>query len=393
MKRLSSLVILAAFAFGLAAPALFGDEMTEVYRQIYEQSTTLQDKYNAVQNLIALDDRSVAPILSDALEELLRTQDSYRTATDKTLYGRTVQLVASGLGQYKYGDAASFLWDVVQQVPDPLAQAEALMALGRMRALDYADRVAKMLSDLDLTPTADADSGEKLAFGCIVALDKLKAPQGFAPVFYASDGWYSQRIKQLALKSLPDITDDPTDAVALIVRTEGVDRKVRALQLELGSAAPAERKSATAIQALAIGHLQADPNRPAEAKAFAELRKTALRGLVQLRAADPAAVDPESQSYAKGYDDEERLLALQALGLNGGDQAAKVLADILKTLNGDVRNGLLDESRTRMARAAIAAALNTKNPGLRAPLMLIANNNLWSGSVINDANAALKAFK
>jgi len=393
MKRPTIFSILVIFVLTVGAPALFGDEMTDVYRMIYEQSTNLQDKYNAVQNLISLDDRSVAPILTDALSELIRDQNNYKSATDKTVYGRTIQLVASGLGKYKAIDAAPFLWEVVQQVSDPLAQSEALMALGSMRALDYVERISKMLSDLNLTPTADPDAGEKLAFGCIVALDKLKDVRGFAPVFFASDGWYSERIRQMALQALPNITSDPTDPVTTIIKNETAPRKSLALQMELSSAAPTDRKIATTITALSIGHLQADPNRPVEAKNYGDFRKIALRGLIQLGAKDPGAVDPELKSYTDGFDTEEQLLGLQALGVNGTDVAAKAIVSLLKQLNDDVSNGLLDANRQRMARAGIAAAAATRNPLVRPVLMLIANTNQWSDSVINDANAALKTFK
>lgn len=393
MKRMPILGLMALLLASTGTSALFGDEMTEVYRQIYQQSTNLQDKYNAIQNLIALDDRAISPILVDAIEGLIRTQDNYKTATDRTIYARTIQLVAKGLGKYKAIDAAPFLWDVVQQVNDPLAQSEALIALGQMRALDYSERIAKMLTDLNLTPTVDPDAGEKLAFGCVVALAKLKDVQGFAPVFYASDAWYSQRVKQLALKVLPDITADPTDPVTKLVTNESPMRKARALQLEIGSSAPVDRKIATAVLALRIGHLQADPNRLTDAKNFSDFRKIALRALIQLGAKDPASVDPELKSFTDGFDTEEKLLGIQALGVNGSDAAAKDIASQLKRLNDDVSNGLLDENRTRMARAAIAAAAVTKNPLVRPVLILIANTNQWSGSVLNDANAALKTFK
>ncbi|HUX36619.1 MAG TPA: hypothetical protein VMV44_01835 [Rectinemataceae bacterium] len=393
MKRLSSLALLVLIAVTAGSPALFADEMTEVYRQIYQQSASLQDKYNAIQNLIALDDRSVAPILSEALSDLILTQASYKSFVDKPLYGRTVQLVAAGIGKYKAADAAHSLWDVVQQVDDPLAQSEALMALGQIRALDYAERISKMLSDLNLAPTADPDKGEKLAFGCIVALDKLKDLRGFAPVFFASDGWYSQRTRQLALKALPNITDDPTDPVTAIITNETATRKSLALKLELGSAAPPDRKAVTAILALGIGHLQSNANSPEVARNFGDFRKIALRGLIQLGVKDPAAVDAERKSYDNGYDSEEQLLGLQALGVNGGDAAATALSSILKRLNDEVGSGLLDAGRQRMARAAIAAATATKNPIVRPVLYLIANNNQWSDSVMNDASAALKTFK
>jgi hypothetical protein len=393
MKRLILAPLAFALMTALGAPSLFGSELTEVYRQIYLESVSLREKYNAAQELIALDDRSIAPILSEAFAELIRTQNNYKEATEKALYGQTVRLIAGALGEYKYADSASLLWDAVQQVEDPLARSEALIALGRMRAMDYAEKIALMLRNLDFAPTADTDAGEKLAYGCIVALEKLKDVQGFAPVFFATDGWYSQRVRQQALRSLPNITSDPTDPVKELITNEATPRKIKALQLELGSAAPEARKTETATLALSLGHLKADANKRAEAKDFGDLRKLALRGLIGLKAANADAVDPMTTSYANGFDDEERLLALAALGTNATDGAATALRDILMKLNDDIKNGLSDETKVRMAEAAIAGAAATRSPIVRPVLVMIANNNKMSNRLINAAQAALKNLK
>ena len=322
MKRLILAPLVLALATSIGAPALFGDEMTEVYRQIYLESISLQEKYSAAQNLIALDDRSIAPILAEAFEELIRTQNNFKEASEKALYGQTVRLLAAALGQYKYTDSAKFLWDAVEQVSDPLAKAEALIAIGRMRSLDYVEKISLMLRNLNFTPTADTDSGEKIAYGCIIALEKLKDVQGFSPVFFATDAWYSQRIKQQAVRSLPNITADPTEPVKELITNEDTVKKIKALQLELNSAASDARKIETATLALRLGHLKVDANKRVEAKNFADLRKLALRGLIVLKAANVDAVDVENTSYMNGFDDEERLLGIQALGVNGGDAAA-----------------------------------------------------------------------
>ncbi|MEI6386658.1 MAG: hypothetical protein WCQ50_08490, partial [Spirochaetota bacterium] len=74
MKRnvfLPAIVATLAFVF---APLAFGDETFEVYRNIYHDSRNLQDKSAALRNLIALEDRGVAPILSEAFVDLLNCQ-------------------------------------------------------------------------------------------------------------------------------------------------------------------------------------------------------------------------------------------------------------------------------------------------------------------------------
>lgn len=388
MKRIIAFAVLLSL---VVLPCVFADEAAEVYRMIYMEAEGLQQKLAAAQNLIALDDRSTAPVIAEALEELLRTQNNYRDASEKELFGRAVRILAAALGEYKYDEAAPFLWDAVQQVPDPLAKAESLMALGRMRALDYAERISLMLRNLNFTPTADRDAGEKIAYGCIVALEKLKDIRGFAPVFYASDGWYSQRVRQQAERALPNIAADPTDPIKELISLEEPPRKLLALKLSAASQAPVSRKIEAAVLALSVGHLKA-PRDKTEERQYAELRKFALRSLAAYKSTSEEGVSGCQNSYEKGYDDEERLLALTALGANGTDPAAAVLRDILLKLNQDQRSGISDEIRNRMAKAAVENAGMTKNRLLRPALLAIASNDKWSGGIILAAQNALKAI-
>jgi len=386
MKRILSL---AAVLLALAAGSAFSGEEAEVYRRIYLEAEGLSQKYAAAQNLVRLDDRSTAPVLAEALEELLRTQNSYKDASEKELYARTVRMLAAALGDYKHEESAAFLWDVVEEVSEPLAKAEALVALGKMRALAYAERISLMLRDLNMGPTADRDSGEKVAYGCVVALEKLKDPRGFPPVFYAADGWYSQRVRQQAERALPNILADPTDAIKELLRLESPERKVLALRLNASSRASVERKTEAAALALALGHEKAARDK-AEARVMADLRKLALRSLVAYKARGAEAVPATAASYENGYDIEERLLALAALGANGGDAAATALRDVILKLDREQKAGVADETRNRLAKAAIENAGASKNRILRPALVAVASNDKWSGGIILAAQNAVK---
>lgn len=389
MKRLLCLVMVFLVSTAFVAVA---NEEAEVYRQIYKDAQTLQQKYAAALNLIQLQDREIAPILSEALADLLRTQNNYVEASDKELFGRTVKMLATALGDDKYDDAAPSLWGVVQQVSDPLARSEALIALGKIRALDYAERIALLLRNLDIAPGPDRDSDEKTAYGCILALEKLKDPRGFMPVFYAVDSWYTLRVRQQADRSLPNIVADPTDLIMDLIRTESADRKLYALKESTISQAPADRKITADLLALSVGQATLPRDRT-EAKVLADLRKLAFRSLITLKATIEDEVDPAVTSYNSGFDDEERLLALQALGVNAGDKAAAALRDILLKLDSDQKSGIADETRNRMAKAAIENAAATQNHMVRAALIAVASDDKWSNSIIYAAQNAAKGIQ
>jgi hypothetical protein len=387
MKRFPLAIVLA-----LAGAVLVADETTEVYRRIYLEAEGLQQKYAAILDIARLGDRDTAPILSDALDELLRDQANYSAASDKELVARSARTLAAALGDYKYAEAAPSLWTAVEQLADPMARAEALVALGKTRSLDYAERISLLLESLNLKPTADADSGEKLAYGAILALEKLKAPRGFAPVFFAADGWYSPRVRQQAERSLPNIAEDPTDAIKAILGSETPPRMVKALKAEVASKAKVERKAEAALLALSLGHQKVGRDK-AEAQTLSELRKLALRSLIAYKAKGDEPVPACEASYENGLDDEERLLGLQALGANGSDAAAKALSDIILKLNDEQRLGLGSEARNRMAKAAIENAGATGNKVAKPALILVANNDKWSGGIIAAAKSAQAAIK
>jgi hypothetical protein len=386
MKR----ILLAFVLCASAASAAIADETAEVYLMIYKQASGISQKYSAVLNIVGLNDKETAGALGYALEELLMDQSSYPRG-ELELYGRTVRLVVQALGDYKYSASAPFLWDVVNQVPYPPARAEALVSLGKIRALDYAERIALLLGDLNLKPTADRDEGEKLAYGAILALDRLKDVGGFSPVFFAAEGWYSQRVRQQASRSLPGIAADPTDPILQIIKDETAARKVRALRAESDSKAPADRKALAAVAAIAKGHGDA-PRDKNEAKDLSDLRKLALRMLVAQKAKADDAVDGCVASYEKGFDDEERLLALAALGASGSDAAASALKAIILKLDEEQRSGVNSEARNRMAKAAIENAGLTKNKAVRPALVSVASNDKWSGGIILAAQNAIKAI-
>jgi len=388
MKRFLAFAVLVA---GLSAA--FADETTEIYQALYQQADNLQQKYAAVLNLTSLNDKSTAPVIASALEDLLLQQKTYAGRTDADLFGRTIVVLCRALGDYKYAPAAPSLWDVVEQVPDPLARAEAMMAIGKLRDLGYAERIALLLRDLNMQPAADRDAGEKVAYGAINALGKLKDIRGFSPVFFAADAWYSQRVKQQAVLALPEIADDPTDPIKEILGAESdPGRRVRALKSEDASKAPAARKVETAILALNLGHLKS-PNDQVEAKGLADMRKLALRILISNKASGPEPVDGCLSSFSKGFDDEERLLALSALGNNGSDPAATVLRDIILRMNADQKAGLSDLNRVRMAKAAIENAGIAKNKILKPALLAVTMTDSWSSGVLLTAQASLKAIQ
>ena len=387
ITRVSAFFIILAFvAYGAIA-----DETTFLYQRIYANTDSLQQKEAVVLTIVSQDDPKVAPVLEAILEDLLKTgQNVHAGSLDREIWNRMVRQTVGELGSLRYVEAAPFVWDASEQSTDPLVRAEALMALGNMRALEYTERISLILRNLNFGPSTDRAAGEKVAFGAILALEKLRDPRGFAPVFFASDGWYSKRVRDQALRSLPNIVDDPSEPIKAILAEESLDRKIKALDLEVLSKAPEDKKIETVRLALEEGHSQTPRDR-SEAIKLRELRTSALRALITLKAGGGASTAAIRESYKLG-DTDERLLALQAFGTDSSDASVQALLEILVDLNALQNAGISDEVRNRLALAAIQYAGATKNRKVRPALTAISLNDKWSNSILRAAQEALKVL-
>jgi hypothetical protein len=180
------------------------------------------------------------------LTQLLLEQPNLRSAAEKEAADASARLLAGLLGDSKYAAAAKDLWRVVENFENPLVKADALIALGQTRSTELFPFVLRTLSDLNLRPSTDPEAGEKIAYGAVIAMEKYRMIDGYAPVFFASAGWYSRRVKEQAARTLPFIVDDPSEALSAIIRSGTYDVKLLALEKENASKASADAKAGVA---------------------------------------------------------------------------------------------------------------------------------------------------
>jgi len=391
--QLAKIAVLAAAVAALRATGIpvAASETARVYGRILSEAETVNQKYAAATVATSLGDPELAPYLADALDWTLSIRSTIRPGPERETYERLTRLLLSGLADARYSNAAASAMRAVEDSPDPLTKAEALLALGSMRAVEYAERIALMLRDLNLQPTADADYGEKVAFGCILALERLRAPVGFSPLFFASEGWYSKRIRDQAERSLPLVLDDPSDAIAALLRTETPPRMIRAFDLELRSGAPAEAKRRVAALALSRGIAYSPRNRT-EQNQLSELRVKAMNHLAATGPGDGSAAPDLIEAYRIGSFDE-RLVALKALGAARSAAAAIGLRDIILELDSAQRAGLVDEARNALMRAALQNAAVNASRELAPAIQTVLINSGWSSGVLTLAREAQRAIK
>ena len=147
---MKKILLIISLGFVVAATATAGQE-GESWARLYRRIPDLKQKYSIMQNITVLDDRSLEPFLLNSLNDLVYGELSqYRT--NKSTFNDWELLTRSiimELGDIKAQSAASTIWDVVKTTEVPLLKAESLIALGNIRAMDYAPDIAMMLRNLN----------------------------------------------------------------------------------------------------------------------------------------------------------------------------------------------------------------------------------------------------
>jgi hypothetical protein len=387
MNRKTPALVILIFCIFSPAAYLRANEVSEMWSRLYARAGSLEQKYAVMQHLIEQDDANLAPTLQTALEELISISAALKSAGEKETWTQLARFIVGGLGKLKAGESAQVLFACYQTAASPLLKSEALTAIGKVRGIAYTEQIALILKDLNLNPGKDAQFAEIVAFGCINALEKLKSPLGYKQVFYASNGWYSKRIKDRALGALPNMTDDPTDILLEIMRESIPDIKLTALQAADSSRAAEDNKISVAVLALETG-LYEQPTDARQQVKFGELRKLAISMFIKYRTKNDAILEPLKLTIERNFDPNERLSAVTALGINGSDGAAKMLAGFLDNQNRRQASGLPDPDN-RYTTALMRSLGITKNPIGRPALLAVEFSN-YTPAMVKISKEALQ---
>jgi hypothetical protein len=383
MKKVLMVLLLMCF---VSALVFSGTEEIDVYRYLYRNSEKNVDQLDILQNMAEAKLTGAGEFYAWALRQLvlrykniISSKDKDAT-TEKYAADEQAKILAALLGAEKYTPAAADLWFVADAFTDPLAKAEALMALGRIRATGYLPHVIRVLDNLNLTPTKDPDDGGRIAFGAIISLEKYQDPSGYLSVFLASVGWYPQRIKNQAAKSLPFIAKDPSPFMLNLLKS-GVNYensvKYIALQTIEKANVDNKNKAEVAVAALTEGH-RAVGNNVQQRTILADMRKLALEMIRKYKSDDPSIYVLMRRSYTnRDSDIQEKMAAINAIASQKTDEAADLLSEFLTTLNS--RYSTLNQEETQIIRVLIPALGVTGRPSARTALTQVTKLDYTSG--------------
>ncbi len=389
-KKLLNLACVIIFLGFSSLLTLWAGEAAEMWKRLYQRSTSLEQKLAVMQNLIEQNDPSLVPTLTQSLTELVVGSKNLRTSTEKENWTQLCRLIIRALGNYKATEGAIVIFQCFEEAEDPILKSEALTTMGKIRATDYTERISLLLRDLNLKPEGDSVAREIIAYGCINALEKLKGNIAYKQVFLASQGWYSKRVKDRAMAALPLMSDDPTEVLSELLKELPPDMKLQALQAGLTSAAPQEKKISLVVLALEQGLLEQTVDVRLQSH-LGTLRSTAINALINLQSKSPASIEPLRKVIERNYDVNERLNAVLALGIIGNDDATKILSSFLDRQNQRQLSGT-QEADNRFTIALIRALGMTKNPLARPVLQAVEYSN-YTPAMVKISKEALQQIE
>jgi len=387
MKKIVFLLALTAVA---AVMAFAGAEEVDVYAYLYNAQQSNSAQLDILQNMAEAKLTGAGEFYAKALRRLVSEYKNIRSVTEKNAADEQAMILAALLGAEKYTQAAPDLWLVVEAFSAPLVKAEALMALGKIRATNYLPQVIRVLQSVNASPTTDRLNGERIAFGAIISLEKYGDPSGYLPVFFASTGWYSNRIKDQAKKSLPLIASDPTPFMLEVVKGPGYNypTKYEALQNIEKSDVSNANKVNVAVAALAEGW-RGSSNDVQLRTTLANMRKLAIRMINRYKTSDESIYPLLERCYTQGFDTEEKLSAIAALASQGTEESAKRLSKYLMDLNSKRQSGNIRQEDEQMVRAIIPALGQAGRPSGKTALNAVIALD-WTPAVKTLAENAIK---
>lgn len=389
MKRnwiyLFSAVLMTTVLFSVSA-----NEQSAVWSRIYDTSTEIEARYSVMQNIVDLHDRDMEPVITDALREIIYSGDLSASTSDRLRSDDLVRLMVAELGSLKASDAAADIYYVMKNTDDEFLRAAAITALGNAGARDYADEISQHLNYInsEIILIENNEKRRSVINACILALERLKHPVGFEPVFFTSIGRYARDSVKQAERALQNMVEDPTDLIIEIIKDDNTfATRLAALEVEEKSSATAERQTEAATAAIEVS-LVYNAQTPAEKQFQTRTKVKSAEMIRDLGAANENAIQWLGIMLNSSTVVNEIIISLQALGTYSSDSAVDVLNTYLKYHN-DRRASGLQYKDERAIRACINALGNTGNPNAKESLMAVEFSN-WSSQTIRMAKTAMK---
>lgn len=395
---MKKLVTVAAMVVLISVQAWTVNENVVMWERIYQETRSDEQRLSVMFNIMEFQDKDFSPVIQKALEDIAAKSLTKGTNTELRARVELAKLLVRELGNLKALESAETINAVYLETKDEFLKAEAAIALGKMRAVSYAEQLSRDLTDNNQpTDATQKRFREVWALGLVQALQLMRTPLGFEPVFLAgADGWYSagSGVKEAARTATQTMVDDPSDSIlSIIEKNPSVDIKVKALEAALQSKASGEKKNIVASRAFTIGFERVAKDLTAKL-ATKDLRMKAMEGLIRFADKNTAMV-AQLKDFIETMDDktdmtkDEILRAYVVLGVNATNEAAKLLADKFEMYNELQKNEATTPRDKEIMKQILASMLNAKNPLVRTVLTQAQFNERHDGAILREIKNVL----
>jgi hypothetical protein len=388
-------MIIAILLLSAGMSVFAQSEEVDIWSGMFDSADTVEEQLVYIKNVSDGSLSGAEGFYAKALSRLIREFPDLKTRSEWDAADSAARILAGRLGEARYTDSAGDLWQTVEYFPNALVKSDALIALGQTGNKAYLPQVVQLLKDLNAQPQADREMrerSERIAYGAILSLENYKDPSGYLPVFFASTGWYAERIKNQASISLPGIMDDPTEPLLEVIGSPGYtyDIKDLALRTSERSQSSEENKARVAVAALTEGW-NAATNDVHQRQVLSQMRKLALSMIRRYTTTDTAVYPQLDKSYTNG-DMDEKLATLQALSALATEDAARLVSGYLRNIHQRRLAGTLttnDEQLVRVIIPVLGAIGPVGRSQARPALLLVQQSPQWTNTVKNLATDAL----
>jgi hypothetical protein len=343
-----SVVVSGATIFAQSAQLQF-------YKAQYQIGRSFPERLGIMEEVVKLSDEGVTEFLAQSLKDLNLSLQTVRSMDEAASADQTAILLCNNLGEKRYTASAADIWRSVNLFSNSLVKSEGMIALGKMNAAEYFPDISRNLLHLTLDRAdVPALSGERIAYGAIMAIRYYNNPEGYIPVFLATSAWYSEWVKFTARETLTVLSSDPSVPLETVILglSYTYEQKFLALQAIDTANIGGEKKAAFAVTALR----EAWRNRATDVKTLVQLsaiRKLALDIARRNGSADTALYALCERCYREGYGAEEKLDALAMLGAIKTDDSAKLLTTFLNDMNEMVRHEAITAEENDLLRSIL----------------------------------------
>jgi len=384
----------------LVAAVLPANEVSAVWTRLFRHASSLSQKSNIMVNIVEQHNRDMIPVLMEALDEQVSSLENTGDVTVRLRTAEYTKMIVKELGRLKANEAAPLIIQIVENVDEPFLKGEAIIALGKIGARQYTNKLNLLLrnSNFNLGDIQDQRKNEIIAYSLVLALERLKQPESYSPLFFASTGWYSSGsgVRAKAGEAMLNIVDDPTEQLLnILLDNNAYDIKLAALSAGSKSRASDENKSVLAVAALKEG-LLASPKNPTESIQLKSLRVLALN-VLELSSSKPEEAIPYMSKMLVQYrtdrfhDIDEMVNLFEAFGTFSSDESVKAQTEFLSYLTDRKENGRVID--LRISKSSIIAIGNTGNPLGFEQLTNVEYSDSWENSVKREAKNALSKLK